>query len=1697
MNRIHRIVINRRTGACQAVSETAQASRGGAPGTGTVAAFVTALLLGLTAPAQAGQVFWVSPVAADWTNGSNWNLGSWPSAVDDAYIDGGQASLSGGATGLANYVSVGNSSSGTVAITGGGHLIATRTFIGTGAAGTLTVSGVGSSLTTGGLLVGWASPGTLTIGAGGTVTTGAMAGGGYGGFAVELGSSAGGAGTLNLEAGGTLEVGGAGALPAVGAGTGTFNFNGGTLRVINSDLSGALPMTLGGTTSTVDTNGLNATLAGALSGAGALTKSGAGTLTLTGTNTYQGATTISAGTLALAGSGSLFSGGAVTVNGTFDIGGITAASTTVSTVSGAGNVALGSKELVLGGPANGFFSGSISGDGAVRKTGSGVQVFSGVNTYLGGTTVSGGVLQLSNGGALANSGTLQIDAGASVNISGLLASTFTYDTIAGAGNISIGAKGLTTGAAANTAFAGVISGSGGSLVKQGAGTMALDGANTFTGLTDVRAGRLEVGGSAAAAGARLQGNAQVRSGAALGGFGTIAGNVVVDAGARLSPGGTGAGNAIGTLRVGGDLTLAAGAQLDFDLGSSSGGFTVPGVSDSVSVGGNLTIGSSTLNITNAGTGPGLYNLLSWDGSLSITGGGFAPPAGASLQILTATRKMNLIYTSGFALQFWNANGQASSTQQGGGSGTWSLSNGTWADSTGAITGTMQPQPGFAIFGGAGGNVAVNNSSGAVSATGLQFASDGYHLSGDVLTLVADAGHPAPVEVRVGDGSAASAAWRTTIDNVIAGSDGLAKTGAGTLVLTGTNTYTGGTTVRGGVLEIGGDANLGAAGESLVLDGGALRIASGGAPVTLNRAFALGAGGAALDLTGATLAFAGGIVGSGDLTVGGNGGTLNVATQSSYGGGTTLRDGVTINLSGTGTLGAGAVALGTQDTTLRFGSGTSAGATSYTVGRAGSGDTGNQLVFTQDASAATSTIALHGAGGQAAGANALTFEGTSTAASATIVNQGGVVSFRQDASAGSANIANGDASVLRFADNASAPHAQVVNAAGGTLDVSGVTRTGGAAIGSLGGAGAVALGGTKLTLGSLNRGDVVSGTVSGNGGSLVKVGSGTLTLAGANTYTGGTALKEGRLDLGHDQALGTGALAMDDGTTLGFAADGLTIGNAIVMTGSNDPVIDTGGFGATLAGAISGGGFLTKQGAGTLTLSGVNTYTGATDVAQGTLRAGAANTLSAASAHNVAAGAMLDLAGFDQRVASLANAGTVSLRGAAPGTTLTVTGAYVGNGGVLSLGTVLDGDGPSDRLVLDGPGAAASGRTTVRIANLGGLGEQTRGNGIEIVGARNGATTTAQTTKDAFALAGGHVDAGAYEYRLYAADADGSGESWYLRSSLAAPSPVVTYRPEASLFASLPHQLRQGSLAMLGDLHKRVGDDDVTSAKGQTAHNADTGRRAWGRVIASDIDLGQAGTVSPTSRGDWTGFQAGTDLMGARPWRAGIYVGQLDGNARVNGFASGVQQLAVGRNDLRSQYLGLYATYAADNGIYADTVLQAARHRYDVEPIGSAGISGKGDGLTASIEVGRPFALGSTGWILEPQAQLVHQHLDLDDATISGARIEPHADSGWTARLGVRIKGAIDTDLGMLQPYGRVNVYRSANGTDVARFVNGSFVTDIAAPIGGTSTELAGGFTLTVGTSTSVYGEIGRRWSAGGDAKVEASVNGSVGVRVRW
>ena len=133
----------------------------------------------------------------------------------------------------------------------------------------------------------------------------------------------------------------------------------------------------------------------------------------------------------------------------------------------------------------------------------------------------------------------------------------------------------------------------------------------------------------------------------------------------------------------------------------------------------------------------------------------------------------------------------------------------------------------------------------------------------------------------------------------------------------------------------------------------------------------------------------------------------------------------------------------------------------------------------------------------------------------------------------------------------------------------------------------------------------------------------------------------------------------------------------------------------------------------------NTYSGATNVNAGTLRAGAPNTFSPNSAVTVASGGTLDLNGFSQTVSRVTNAGLVNMgTGTAPGTVLTTT-SYTGTGGTIAMNTFLGADGsPSDKLVING--GTATGTTGLLIHNAGGPGLETTANGILVVNAISGA-----------------------------------------------------------------------------------------------------------------------------------------------------------------------------------------------------------------------------------------------------------------------------------------------------------------------------------------------------------------------------------------
>jgi autotransporter-associated beta strand protein len=228
------------------------------------------------------------------------------------------------------------------------------------------------------------------------------------------------------------------------------------------------------------------------------------------------------------------------------------------------------------------------------------------------------------------------------------------------------------------------------------------------------------------------------------------------------------------------------------------------------------------------------------------------------------------------------------------------------------------------------------------------------------------------------------------------------------------------------------------------------------------------------------------------------------------------------------------------------------------------------------------------------------------------------------------------------------------------------------------------------------------------GALTKNGSGTLTLNGNNPYSGGTTINAGTLVLGHvtDTLANAGAVTMNGGT-LSLGSNNDTIG-ALTLTGgsitgttgvltASSLTLQNGTVSAILAGSAS----INKTTSGTLTLSGNNTYTGATTIAAGTISINAAAALASTSAINLGDATSLTYTGgtatLDRNIS--VTSGTGSLRNTGNGT-LTLGGTLSKNGttltfaqGVFNVTGSITGSSANSDLVVDSSTVTLSGVNT--------------------------------------------------------------------------------------------------------------------------------------------------------------------------------------------------------------------------------------------------------------------------------------------------------------------------------------------------------------------------------------------------------------------
>jgi len=278
----------------------------------------------------------------------------------------------------------------------------------------------------------------------------------------------------------------------------------GTLQLGNDGLTGSIVGNVVDNSILAFNHSNPFTFSGVISGSGELQQIGSSVAVLTAVESYTGLTTIASGTLALAGAGDISSSSGVVANSVFDISGLTAAGTSIQSLSGSGGtVVLGAKTLTIGSSnTDTTFDGSISGTGGLTKTGIGTLTLQ--NTlggagfsYSGITLVNAGIVRAGSLGAFSSASTFSVASGGRLELNDF---NQTIGALAGDGPVRLGTASLTTGGNnASTVFSGEISGSGG-LIKTGTGRFIITEANSYAGGTTISDGTLQLGTVAASTG---------------------------------------------------------------------------------------------------------------------------------------------------------------------------------------------------------------------------------------------------------------------------------------------------------------------------------------------------------------------------------------------------------------------------------------------------------------------------------------------------------------------------------------------------------------------------------------------------------------------------------------------------------------------------------------------------------------------------------------------------------------------------------------------------------------------------------------------------------------------------------------------------------------------------------------------------------------------------------------------------------------------------------------------------------------------------------------------------------------------------------------------------------------------------------------------------------------------------------------------
>ncbi|EOD3355335.1 fibronectin-binding autotransporter adhesin ShdA [Salmonella enterica] len=580
--------------------------------------------------------------------------------------------------------------------------------------------------------------------------------------------------------------------------------------------------------------------------------------------------------------------------------------------------------------------------------------------------------------------------------------------------------------------------------------------------------------------------------------------------------------------------------------------------------------------------------------------------------------------------------------------------------------------------------------------------------------------------------------------------------------------------------------------------------------------------------------------------------------------------------------------------------------------------------------------------------------------------------------------------------------------------------------------------------------------------------------------------------------------------------------------------------------------LTKLGAGKLTLSGVNTYSGDTNVQEGTLWLagdGTIGELGSQQAVNVASGATFGGSNGTTVNGKVTNEGTLvfgdseetgaifTLNGdlinmgtmtsgsssSTPGNTLYVDGNYTGNGGSLYLNTVLgDDDSATDKLVITGD---ASGTTDLYINGIGD-GAQTT-NGIEVV------DVGGVSTSDAFVLKN-EVNASLYTYRLYWNESD---NDWYLASKAQSddddsggddtPSDGgddggnVTPPDDGGDGGNVTPpdhggdggdvtppdhggdvapQYRADIGAYMGNqwMARNLQMQTLYDREGSQYRNADGS--VWARLKAGKAESeAVSGNIDMDS--NYSQFQLGGDILAWGNGQQSLTVGVMasyinaDTDSTGNRGADGSQFTSSGNVD--GYNLGVYATWFADaqthSGAYVDSWYQYGFYNNSVESGDAGSESYDSTANAVSLETGYRYdiALSNGNTVsLTPQAQVVWQNYSADSVKDNyGTRIDGQDGDSWTTRLGLRVDGKLyKGSRTVIQPFAEANWLHTSDDVSVS-FDDATVKQDLPA----NRAELKVGLQADIDKQWSVRAQVAGQTGSNdfGD------LNGSLNLRYNW